>query len=164
MAIPEQTPPEPAEKSNGSAVPGRPFQPGQSGNPGGRPKGLASKVRETIGADGEALTRFWEACMTGILETVVYEHTETRLGKNGRLYTRTVPEHTIRETVKIRDRIAVSKLLAERGWGKPPQFVPIEDDNPLEFGDREADQFAAEFDGRLGDIEAKRREREEREQ
>ncbi len=37
---------------------GRPnpgFKPGQSGNPGGRPKGLARRVRDEIGADGGEL-------------------------------------------------------------------------------------------------------------
>ena len=33
-----------AENSTGTA-PGRPFQPGQSGNPGGRPKGIAAIAR-----------------------------------------------------------------------------------------------------------------------
>lgn len=34
-----------AENSNKTAV-GRPFQPGQSGNPGGRPKGIAAIARQ----------------------------------------------------------------------------------------------------------------------
>jgi hypothetical protein len=36
----------------------RPFKPGQSGNPGGRPKSLANRVRELVGDDGEQLARF----------------------------------------------------------------------------------------------------------
>jgi hypothetical protein len=34
------------------------FMPGQSGNPGGRPKGLARRVRELVGEDGEAIAAF----------------------------------------------------------------------------------------------------------
>ena len=39
-------------------VTGRGFMPGQSGNPGGRPKGLARRVRELVGEDGELLLQF----------------------------------------------------------------------------------------------------------
>ena len=33
--------------------------PGQSGNPGGRPKGLARATRELVGEDGMALAELW---------------------------------------------------------------------------------------------------------
>ena len=43
-------------ESNGKAtriggVTGRGFKPGQSGNPGGRPKGIAKAIREVVGDD-----------------------------------------------------------------------------------------------------------------
>jgi Family of unknown function (DUF5681) len=40
-------------------VTGRGFRPGQSGNPGGRPKGLAKATRELVGEDGLALAQLW---------------------------------------------------------------------------------------------------------
>lgn len=42
-------------------ITGRGFQPGQSGNPGGRPKGLARATRELVGEDGTALVELWLA-------------------------------------------------------------------------------------------------------
>jgi hypothetical protein len=39
-------------------VTGMGFMPGRSGNPGGRPKGLAKRVRELVGPDGERLVAF----------------------------------------------------------------------------------------------------------
>lgn len=35
-----------------------PYQPGQSGNPGGRPKGLARRVRELVGNDGHVVVDY----------------------------------------------------------------------------------------------------------
>lgn len=39
-------------------VTGNGFKPGQSGNPGGRPKGLGWRVRELVGEDGELIAKF----------------------------------------------------------------------------------------------------------
>jgi hypothetical protein len=36
------------------------------------------------------------------------------------------------------DRLEASKLLADRGWGKAPTYVAIEEDDPLGLGDVEA--------------------------
>ena len=45
-------------------VTGRGFPPGQSGNPGGRPKGLATLAREAVG-DGRDLVAFYLAVLKG---------------------------------------------------------------------------------------------------
>jgi len=53
-----------AENSGLTAASGRPWLPGQSGNPGGRPKGLAALVRQET-KDGEELVRFMLGVMRG---------------------------------------------------------------------------------------------------
>jgi len=44
-------------------ITGRGFAPGQSGNPGGRPKGLTRRVRELVGDDGTEIAEFMYAVM-----------------------------------------------------------------------------------------------------
>lgn len=118
---------------NSTKVPGRPFAKGQSGNPGGRPKGLAKAVRDRLDSAAEStgttgadlLIAFWASVMADKSE-------DTGL------------------------RLKASQFLAERGWGKPAQFVPIEDDDPLEMSDREANEVAASFDNRLDEVAARR--------
>lgn len=129
-------------------VTGKGFKPGQSGNPSGRPRGIARRVRDVIGDDGDAIVGFWGAVLSGEIQTV--RHVE----KAGKMV-----EVTMYEEVSVSDRIAVSKLLAERGWGKPPQFAPIADDDPLEQG-VSGKQLAADFDAELDELAARRRKRE----
>lgn len=117
----------PAEKPGGTENL-TPFPPGVSGNPGGRPKGLARRTREQVGNDGDKLITLWLGIM----------------------------EDTQEET---KDRLAASRLLAERGWGKPPTFVPIEDDDPLGLAERRADEIAHDFDVALDELARKRAER-----
>jgi hypothetical protein len=114
------------------AAPGRPFQPGVSGNPGGRPKGLAKAVRdipvEMGSGDGAML-------LAKIAWAIVSDPKE-----------------------KTNERLTAWKLLAERGWGKPAEFVPIEETDPLELSQREATEVALDF-GRAVDELAARRSR-----
>jgi Family of unknown function (DUF5681) len=44
-------------------VTGAGFRPGVSGNPGGRPKGLARRVRELVGENGEAIAEYMHSVM-----------------------------------------------------------------------------------------------------
>jgi uncharacterized protein DUF5681 len=106
------------------------FRKGQSGNPGGRPKGLARITRELLGDDGEAAVRFLAAVMDG-----------------GPLPDGAVPS--------VSERITAAKLLIERGWGRAPEFAPVEDRDPLELrgGDEE---LAASFDRRMDELAEKR--------
>ncbi len=72
------------------------FVKGISGNPGGRPKGLAEKVRKAT-KDGSLIIRLMVAVTQG----------KTVGGQKP----------------KIRDRLDAARWLADRGWGKPIQVM-----------------------------------------
>jgi hypothetical protein len=87
-----------AESSSGPAVrrgPGRPFVKGQSGNPGGRPKGLVSAIREQT-RDGEELVTFMLRVFRGEADGA-----------------------------RLRDRLEAATWLADRGFGKPTQAMEL---------------------------------------
>jgi hypothetical protein len=95
--------------------PGKPFQPGRSGNPGGSPKGFAALVRDRT-EEGVPLVEFALRVQQG-LEVDPSEAT------------------TIKERVELaRLRLEAGKWLADRGWGAAPQ--PVEhsgdDGGPLQ--------------------------------
>ena len=49
--------------TTGGGVTGAGFRPGRTGNPGGRPKGLARATRDLVGDDGLAIAEFWLSVM-----------------------------------------------------------------------------------------------------
>lgn len=82
------------------------WKPGQSGNPGGRPKGLAAIIRERTDNGGE-LVNLWITVMRGgVIE------------KDG-----------IRYKPTLSDMIKASAELADRGFGKATQPIDLGDEN-----------------------------------
>jgi hypothetical protein len=89
-------------------VTGAGFKPGVSGNPGGRPKGVASAVREVVGDDPYRLA------------VLLFEIAENPSARDA-------------------DRIAATKELFDRGWGKTLSVAVVQDRESLE-----TDEIAAE--------------------
>ena len=85
-----------AENSTKTVI-GRPFQKGMSGNPGGRPRGLANYVRESTG-NGQEMVDLMVQVMRG--ESI-----------NGM-------------RPKIRDQMDAASWLADRGFGRT--VTPVE--------------------------------------
>jgi len=59
------------------------------------------------------------------------------------------------QTQRTADRLAASKLLADRGWGAAPLLIVDDDVSPWEEQKR-VDAMAAEFDASLRRLEERR--------
>jgi len=94
--------------SRAGGITGKGFTPGQSGNPGGRPRGLAALVRERIGADG--------APLFDALKLIAVGPPKDR-------------DQFFGERVKVstRDRLSAIQELADRGWGRPVPMADVGD-------------------------------------
>ena len=98
------------QRGRGSGgITGRGFTPGQSGNPGGRPKGFVPLLRQYT-SDGEELVSFMLKVFRG--------------------------ESINKHVPKLKERIEAATWLADRGFGKPVQAngheIQKETQNPFD--------------------------------
>lgn len=75
-----------------------PWKPGQSGNPGGRPKGFGAYIREKT-EDGKEIVDFFLKVFRG--------------------------EDIDRRRPKLKDRVDAGSWLTDRGYGRPAQAVEL---------------------------------------
>ena len=94
---------------------GRPFQPGVSPNPGGRPPGARKRAREVLGArsytDPEGNEYRGSDALVAVLRDISYDKGE-----------------------KARDRISAAVAAHAIAEGRPQQSVKIEDVTPVDSG------------------------------
>jgi hypothetical protein len=82
-----------------------PWAKGQSGNPGGRPKGFAHRIQKTCGKDGRKLVKGWTAIAFGTDDDV-----------------KAVFGEVLKRTVEDRHKAMIE--LANRGFGRPMTLEP----------------------------------------
>lgn len=139
---------------------GRPFQPGDDPrrNTTGRPKGLAKQIRgEVEHDDGNDLVNLALACRTGQMlkqnAAIDAKTGKVKLDKNGD------PDFSYEMVdLTVDQRIALMKILLERGYGKPPEYVPIEGEDPLDLGP-DIQGAAEDFDKVMDELAQRRRAR-----
>lgn len=90
------------------------FLPGFTTNPGGRPKGLAHYAREVAGTDGRKLLDILAAIATGD-----FEYDQEMPGKFGEVT-------IVKVQPTIKDRIKAITEILNRGWGKSPEVLKVE--------------------------------------
>lgn len=108
--------------------PGRPFAPGVSGNPGGRPAHAAfsKKCRSLVGQDGEKLAELaWAIARADV------EKLKPLLGKADAEKVKRQkhsPLFLVKASVpRFQDRVAALLLLKEGAFGKTPDTVPADE-------------------------------------
>lgn len=105
---------------NGKLHSGR-LQPGQTANPGGRPKGLERRVREQLGNAIDAIIYVHRCVAMGVpperkdIEALGVELTPRQWDSLLETFS----------AISRRDAVESAKLVIDRGWGKAKQHVDL---------------------------------------
>jgi hypothetical protein len=87
---------------------GKGFMPGKSGNPKGRSKGLSRYIRENTD-DGQEIAEFFLKAFRGEFDDPEFKE--------------------IKPDRRLELQIEAAKWLTERGWGKPTQYVGVDEES-----------------------------------
>lgn len=97
----------------------RPFKKGQSGNPGGRAKGLGASIREAFGDNPTGLVQFAKDVIEG-------RPIRGPMARKVKLAEAPDEDDQVWIVARVEERIQMWKLVTEQGWGKPQQNLNIQ--------------------------------------
>lgn len=103
----------PAENSK-KAIRGKPFQPGRTGNPGGRPK-----LPEDVKHVRELARQYTEDAISALVGVIKKSSSDAA-------------------------RVSAANVLLDRGWGKPEQPLTGMDGGPIEIATKDQRQAAVD--------------------
>lgn len=125
-----------------------PFKPGVSGNPGGRPQGLAAHIREMTGYRGERLYELIRQIAEGdVAFTRMQERAiENLMRRDPDQVPKLIALLTNLNMPTVKERLDAIKVLVEHGHGKPKEQVNVtnEQGGPVELAAMDISKLSLE--------------------
>lgn len=104
-----------------------PFKPGQSGNPGGRPTGLAAHIRQQTGLHGERLFELIRQIAEGDVAVTPMQQKaiERVMGRDPEQARELLLLITKLNMPSLKERLDAIRVLVEHGHGKPKEQINV---------------------------------------